>query len=75
MVATIVKKAFDDHDKDSTNSPANYTHSLDKFALKAFNRLSHDREISGPLVASYLLNLPDHYSLKVNMKTINIAFL
>ncbi len=75
MAAAIVRKAFDNHDKDSTNSSANYTPSLDKFALKAFNRLSHDWEISGPLVASYLLDLPDHYFPKVNIKTINIALL
>ncbi len=30
---------------------------------------------SGPLVVSYLLNLPDHYSLKAIVKTINIALL
>ncbi len=68
-----MRKAFDNSDKDSTNSPATYTPSLDKFFLKAFNRLSHDRKISGPLVTSYLLDLPDHYSPKANMKTINIA--
>ncbi len=75
MTAAIVKKAFDDHDKDSTNSLANYIPSLDKFTLKVFNQLSPDREISRPLVASYLLDLLDHYSPKVNMKTINIATL
>ncbi len=75
MATAIVRKVFDDHEKDSTNSPANYTPSFNKFTLKAFNQLSHDREIIGPLVASYLLDLPDNNFLKVNMKTINIAFL
>ncbi len=75
MAESIVRITFNYHDKDSTNSPTNYTPSLDKFALKAFNRLSHDREMSGLLVACYLLDLPDHYSPKVNMKTINIASL
>ncbi len=75
MVAAIVRKAFDDHDNNITTGPSNYTPTLDKFALKAFNRLSHDREISRPLVASYLLNLSDHYSPKAIMKTINIALL
>ncbi len=29
-------------------------------------------DYSRPLVASYLLNLPNHYSLKAIMKTINV---
>ncbi len=68
MAATIVRKAFDNHDNNIATGPSNYTLTLDKFALKAFNRLSHDREISGPLVASYLLNLLDHYSPKAIVK-------
>ena len=64
MASAMVKKGFDNHDKDSTFTPANYTPTLDKFALKAFNQLSHDWEISGLLIASYLLNLLDHYFQK-----------
>ena len=75
MAAAIVRKAFDNHDKDSTSTPANYIPTRDKFALKAFNWLSYNQEISGPLVASYLLNLLDHYFRKENVKTINIALL
>lgn len=37
MIATVVRKVFDNHDQDSTNSFANYTLSLDKFAKKVFN--------------------------------------
>ncbi len=47
----------------------------DKFALRAFNRHAYDREISGPLVASYLLGLSDHYTLSNNVKSINLAIL
>ncbi len=54
---------------------SNYILTFDKFALEAFNPLSHDREISGPLVASYLLNFPNHYFLKAIVKIINIALL
>ncbi len=75
MVVAIVRKAFNDHNNNSMTGPSNYTPTLDKFALKAFNQLSHDREISGPLFASYLLNLSDHYSPKAIVKTINIALL
>ncbi len=75
MAVAIMKKAFNDHDNKITTGPSNYTPTLDKFALKAFNQLSHDRKISGPLVASSLLNLPDHYLPKAIVKTINIALL
>ena len=75
MAVAIVRKAFDNHDKDLTSTSVNYILTLDKFTLKAFNQLSHNWEISGPLVASYLLHLPDHYSQMKNLKMINIALL
>ena len=53
MAAAIVRKAFDDRDKPGPGPPS-YTPTLDKFSLKAFNRLSHDREVSGPLVVGFL---------------------
>ncbi len=70
-----MKKTFNNHDKDLINSSTNKTFFLAKFTLKLFNQLSYDRKIWRPLVASYLLDLLDHYSLKTNMKTINIALL
>ncbi len=73
MAAAIVRKAFDYHDNNITTGFSNYIPTLDKFAWKVFNQLSHDWEISRPLVASHLLNLPDHYSAKVIIKIINIA--
>ncbi len=62
---------------DKVQSTANITTQVgpDKFALRAFKRLAYDREISGPLVASYLLRLPDHYILSNNVKSINLALL
>lgn len=75
IATTIVSKVFNDYDNNLMTDPSNYTSLLDKFSLKAFNWLSHDWEISRPLVISYLLNLPNHYSLKVIMTTINIALL
>ncbi len=75
MSAAIVRKAFDNYDNNITTGPFNYTPTLDKFPLKAVNQLSHDREINRPLVASYLLNLPDYYSLKTIVKKMNIALL
>ena len=46
-----------------------------KFALRVFNQLAYDREISGPLVANYLLGLPNHYTLSDNVKSINLVIL
>ena len=75
IAAAIVRKTFDNHDNNITTGSSNYTPTFDKFALKAFNQLFHDRKISGLLVASYLLNLPDYYSPKAIGKTINITLL
>ncbi len=75
MTAAIVRKTFNNHDNNIMTSLSNYTPIFDKFALKAFNQLFHDREISRPLIASYFLNLPDHYSPKAIVITINITLL
>lgn len=48
---------------------------LDNFALRCFNTLSHDREISGVQVASTLLNLPTHYTINYNFVRINLWWL
>lgn len=75
MVVAIVKNAFNNHDKNPIINPPNFIPTLNKFALKTFNQLFYDQEISKLLVTSYLFNLPHYYSLKVIIKTINIAFL
>ncbi|KAJ5761308.1 hypothetical protein N7520_008464 [Penicillium odoratum] len=48
---------------------------LDKFALRCFNTLAHDREISGVQVASILLNLPTYYTVSYNFNRINLWWL
>jgi hypothetical protein len=48
---------------------------LDNFALRCFNTLSHDREISGVQVASTLLNLPTYYTISHNFNRINLWWL
>ena len=45
---------------------------MDKFALRAFNRLSSDREISGPQAASSLLGHPDFYALPTTIRRLNL---
>lgn len=47
----------------------------DKFALIAFNRFAYEREISSPLIASYLHGLLDYYILSKNVKFINLFIL
>jgi hypothetical protein len=39
---------------------------MDQFALRCFNTLSHDREISGVQIASSLLQLPTYYTGNYN---------
>ncbi len=45
---------------------------VDKFALRTFNRLVYDREISGPLAASSLLELPEYYTPQRFIRRINL---
>ncbi len=72
MGAVFVKKAYNNMQL-SVNVITNML--PDKFALKTFNYLVYNWEISSLLVASYLLGLPNHYTLLDNVKSINLAIL
>ncbi|KAJ5370019.1 uncharacterized protein N7496_006111 [Penicillium cataractarum] len=48
---------------------------LNNFALRCFNSLSQDREVSGVQVASALLQLPFYYTLNYNFTRINLWWL
>jgi hypothetical protein len=48
---------------------------MDQFALRCFNTLSHDREISGVQIASSLLQLPTHYTRSYNFVQVNLWWL
>jgi len=48
---------------------------MDQFALRCFNTLSHDREISGVQIANSLLQLPDHYTGNDNFVQVNLWWL
>lgn len=74
MAVAIVKKAFKDQDKPGFRLLF-YTLNLNKFLLKAFNRLSYNCKISRQLVARFLLVLPDHYNSNALIKSINISVL
>lgn len=72
MGAAFVNKTYD-----KVQSTANITTYIgpDKFALRSFNGLPYDQEISGFLMASYLLGLLNYYTLSNNVKSINLALL
>ena len=48
---------------------------LDKFALWTFNKLAYEQKVSRLLVASYLLELLDHYSHDILLRRINLNLL
>jgi hypothetical protein len=48
---------------------------VENFALRCFNALSHDREISGVQVASVLLQLPTYYTINYTFTRINLWWL
>jgi hypothetical protein len=48
---------------------------VNNFALRCFNALSHDREISGVQVASSLLQLPTHYTISYSFVRFNLWWL
>ena len=48
---------------------------MDQFALRCFNALSHDREISGVQIASSLLQLPNCYTENYNSVQLNLWWL
>ena len=48
---------------------------MDNFAVRCFNTLSHDREISGVQVASTLLQLPTYYKINYTFVRINLWWL
>lgn len=73
MAVAIVRKVFEDLNNRSQTT--NNQQRMDKFALKAFNCLSHNWKVGDPLIASFLLGFPNHYSATAPVKTINIAIL
>ena len=48
---------------------------MDQFALRSFNTLSHDQEISPVQIASSLLQNPNHYTNNYNFVQINLWWL
>lgn len=75
IIATvIIKKIFKNQKKNSFRLSF-YSLNIDKFLLKIFNRLSYNYKISKVVIARFLLNIPDYYTLNVLIKSINISIL
>lgn len=75
MGAAFIRKAYDDTaDRREASGRARGARiaEIDKFSLRAFNCLAYDREISGPLAANTLLDLPEYYTPKINIKRVNL---
>ncbi len=76
MDAVFVKSAYNESQLPSnTTSPDTNVNLPDKFALRAFNRLAYDREISGPLITCLLLGLLEHYTMLCDVRSINIRLI
>ena len=75
---TLVKRSQEEAEKATDPSERDLRlrrQGMEKFALRAFNRLSGDREISGPQAASCLLDLPDYYTLPTTFRNLNLRHL
>jgi len=48
---------------------------MTNFSLRVFNRMCHDREVSGVQVASSLLQLPEYYTPHTELRRINLYYL
>lgn len=76
MGAVFVKSTYNDLKPPSNTTSLDTNVDLpDTFALKAFNRLAYDQEISGSLIASLLLELLKYYTIPCDVKSINIGLL
>src|SRR5579871_2826950 len=77
--AAIIKKTLEQAEQ-AFNNPTNEERiSLEKgmlnFCLRVFNRMSHDKEVSGVQVASSLLQLPAYYTPPTELHRINLYYL
>jgi hypothetical protein len=78
LTAALVKRALEDAKSVADPSEVQLRirrQDMDKFALRAFNRLANDREVSGPQAASCLLGLPDSYKLPTTIRRLNLDHL
>src|SRR5271170_7675936 len=78
MTAAIMRKTLEQGEQAS--NPTNEERialekGMQNFSLRVFNRMSHDREVSGVQVASSLLQLPAYYTPPTELHRINLYYL
>lgn len=76
--AVLLKQAIDRANSTSLPNTADSRFrekGMNKFALRCFNSLSQDREVSGVQVASTILQLPSYYTLNYNFTRIHLGWL
>ena len=78
MTAAMMRKTLEQAEQASNPSNAEKI-ALEKgmmnFSLRVFNRMSHDKEVSGVQVASSLLQLPAYYTPHTELHHINLYYL
>jgi intergrase/recombinase len=76
LVKAVLLKQIIEKAKDALNLDASDLQirkkDVDQFALRCFNTLSHDREVSSVQIASSLLQLLTYYTSNYNFVQVNL---
>ena len=77
VTAAALKDALERAEKavNPTDEEQRILNRASKFALRVFNRMASDREVSGVQVASMILQLPAYYTPPVDMHRVNLYYL
>jgi PIF1-like helicase/Helitron helicase-like domain at N-terminus len=78
MTAAVMRKTLEQAEQATHPSDAEkiaIEKGKQKFALRVFNRMAHDKEVSGVQVASSLLQLPAYYTPSSELHRINLYYL
>ena len=78
MTAAIIRKTLEQAEQASTETNEEkiaLEKGMTNFCLRVFNRMSHDKEVSGVQVASSLLQLPAYYTPHTELHRINLYYL
>ena len=78
MTAAIIRKTLEQAEQASTETNEEkiaLEKGMTNFCLRVFNRMSHDKEVSGVQVASSLLQLPVYYTPHTELHRINLYYL
>jgi Helitron helicase-like domain at N-terminus len=78
ITAVMMRKTLEQGERSS--NPSNEERiamekGMRNFSLRVFNRMSHDKEVSGVQVASSLLKLPNYYTPHSKLRRVNLYYL